>query len=113
MSRARAYIESHLGGTVRMNDLCEQVGVSPRTVERVFQQEFQMTPSAYVRVRRLNAVKREIVGLGEAAKSITAIAMHHGFGHLGRFSTAYRKHFGHSPSEAKKRVASWPGEWAP
>jgi AraC-like DNA-binding protein len=113
LSRARAYIESHLGGTVRMDDLCEQAGTSLRTVERAFQQELQMTPSAYVRVRRLNAVKREIVGRGEVGKSITEIAMHYGFGHLGRFSTAYREHFGHSPSEAQRRVASWPGEWAP
>ena len=113
LSRARAYIESHLGGTVRMKDLREQAGASSRTVERAFQQELQMTPSAYVRVRRLNAVKREIVGRGEVDKSITEIAMQYGFGHLGRFSAAYREHFGHSPSEAQTRVAAWPGGVGP
>ena len=113
LSRARSYVDNHLGGSIRSTDLCDHVGASSRTVERIFHQELQMTPSTYVRVRRLNAVKREIVGGGGAEKSITEIAMNYGFGHLGRFSAAYREHFGHSPSEAKKRLASWPGEWTP
>jgi AraC-like DNA-binding protein len=110
LRRARVYVDNHLGESIRMADLRDRAGASSRTVERVFQQELHMTPSAYIRVRRLNAVKREIVGRGNAGKSITEIAMRYGFGHLGRFSAAYREHFGHSPSEAQQRVASWPGE---
>ena len=111
LSRARAFIDSHLGESIQMADLRDHVGASSRTIERGFQKELQMTPFAYIRARRLNAVKREIVGRGEAKKSITEIAMRYGFGHLGRFSAAYREHFGHSPSEAQRRVASWPEDW--
>ena len=106
LSRARMYIDHHLGGTVRMADLCRNAGASSRTVERVFQQELQMTPTAYIRVRRLNAVKRELMGPAGAEKSITEIALFYGFGHHGRFSAAYREHFGHSPSDELKRADS-------
>lgn len=105
LQRAREYIGDHLRETVRMEDLCRHAGASPRTIERMFKQELAMSPSEYVRVRRLNAVKRELVGEAAGDTSVTEIAMRHGFGHLGRFSAAYRKHFGHLPSEGPERAA--------
>jgi AraC-like DNA-binding protein len=37
------------------------------------------------------------------ARSVTEVALDHGFLHLGRFSEAYRKRFGELPSQTWRR----------
>ena len=38
-----------------------------------------------------------------STRSVTEVALDHGFMHLGRFSEAYRKRFGELPSQTWKR----------
>jgi len=41
---------------------------------------------------------------GRAQVNVTAIALDHGFGHLGRFSAYYRQRFGELPRETAARA---------
>lgn len=97
--RAVEYIEENSAGPVRMGRVCAYAGVSQSTLERLFRREFQQTPSGYLRARRLDAVRRELkLGLRNG-KTIAEVAAKHGFAHLGRFASCYRKQFGALPSE--------------
>jgi transcriptional regulator GlxA family with amidase domain len=56
---------------------------------------------------RLKLVRDELLRSGPDA-NVTAVAMRHGFVHLGRFSAQYRVAFGELPSATlrRKRAAS-------
>ncbi len=104
LSRALEYVEEHLSGPIRIGQIAEWAGVSRSTLERLFKREFQQRPADYVRIRRLNAVRVALKrGLQEDA-TIADVATTHGFTHPGRFSSAYREHFGRLPSEDATRL---------
>ena len=99
LARAVEYIEEHSTGPVRMGRVCAYAGVSQSTLERLFRREFRQTPSGYLKARRLDAVRRELkLGLRDST-TIAEVATAHGFAHLGRFASSYRKQFGFLPSE--------------
>jgi len=101
LRRALDYIEQNLHGTVRMPDVCAYAGLSQSTLERVFRAEFQQSPSRYIRSRRLEAVRRDILR-GRFADPVVNVALDHGFHHMGRFATYYRQQFGVLPSEDRQ-----------
>lgn len=99
LTRAVEYIDAHLSRPLRMGQICAYAGVSQSTLERLFRREFQQTPSAYLRARRLDVVRRELKGGLNDSQTIAEIALRHGFTHMGRFSSTYRSQFGRLPSE--------------
>lgn len=101
LNRALEYIGGNLNYNVRIPELCAYAGVSQSTLERLFLREYQLSPSAYVRSRRLNAVRR-ILLRRKAEDTIATVAMNHGFQHLGRFAADYRRQFGVLPSEERQ-----------
>ena len=99
LARAVEYIEAHLTRPLRLRQVCSYAGVSQSTLERLFRREFQQTPSAYLRARRLDIVRREVKSGLNASQTIADVALKHGFTHMGRFSSTYRSQFGLLPSE--------------
>jgi AraC-like DNA-binding protein len=97
--RAQDYIEAHYREAVHIEDLCRVTCVGARTLQRCFREYFHMTVSKYLKVVRLDSARRELAAADRASTSVTAIAMHNGCNHLGRFSVDYRQHFGQSPRE--------------
>jgi len=95
---ARSFIEENFQDVIRLQDLCKFTGVSLRTLQRSFESYFQTSPLDYIKMRRLNAVRRELVAADPSRKSVTSLATKYGFSHLGRFSIDYRRHFGELPS---------------
>ncbi|MGU7770807.1 helix-turn-helix domain-containing protein [Burkholderia sp. MR1-5-21] len=84
---------------VTVLELCRALRCSRRTLQTGFQRVADVTPVAYLRTIRLNAVRRLLrttsaqqVGVGEAAASW-------GFTHLGYFAREYRDLFGELPSQ--------------
>lgn len=102
LAAARDYIEANLAGVIRMSDVCTASGTSLRTLERVFRRELETTPIAYIRLRRLDAVRRTLASPHGRGQSIARIAIDHGFRHLGRFAATYRKQFGELPSRMRE-----------
>ncbi len=97
--RAQEYIEAHYPGTIRMEDLCRYTGVSLRSLQRCFAEYFQVSPSDYIKSRRLHAARQGLVAADSSHLTVTQIASASGFTHLGRFSVDYREHFAESPRE--------------
>ena len=104
--RARDYIEAHYRDTIRMQDLCNYTGIGLRTLQRCFSAYYQISPSEYVKTRRLNAVRRDLSRSDPAPGLVADVALRNGMTHFGRFSGEYRKFFGESPSATlRSRVA--------
>jgi AraC family transcriptional regulator, ethanolamine operon transcriptional activator len=80
--QARDFIESHLGESIRLEAICQAVGVSARTLEYSFREIFQAGPLQYLEFRRLNAVRGELLKANRQPTTVTQIAMNYGFGHL-------------------------------
>jgi AraC family transcriptional regulator, ethanolamine operon transcriptional activator len=82
---------------VTLADLCEASGVSERRVRSAFYECYHMSPTAYLRVTALNAVRRELVEGPHRRGAVSRAATDWGFWHLGRFAAQYRALFGESP----------------
>jgi AraC-like DNA-binding protein len=103
LEQALALLEADPTVPVSIADACRRLGVSERTLQRVFKARFGIGPRDYERQRRLRHVHGAILAEGDR-RTVTDIAMHYGFWHLGRFAGAYADAFGCSPSETRRRV---------
>ena len=99
----RQFIEEHLTDDISVEQLMATAKVSERSLYTLFERQVGLSPRDYVRQRKLERVH---VRLQLAtARSVTEVALDHGFVHLGRFAEAYRKRFGELPSQTWKRRA--------
>lgn len=99
VERAQQCVRDRLGQPPTVAELCEQLGVSRRTLQTSFQDTWGMGPLAWLRMLRLNAVRRAL----KSAPSVTAAATQLGFWHFGRFSHDYQALFGELPSQTFRR----------
>jgi len=97
----RQYIEAHLTDDVTVEQLMAVGRVSERSLYALFERHLGIGPRDYIRRRKLESVQRQLTGPG--ARSVTEVALDHGFSHLGRFAQAYRQRFGELPSQTWKR----------
>lgn len=97
--RAQEFIEERYDEPVHIEDLCRETGAGVRTLQRCFREYFDITISEYLKTVRLDAAHRDLDALHPSYDTVTAIALQHGFTHLGRFSVEFRERFGESPSE--------------
>lgn len=101
---AREYIEQHPDRPITVLDLCQQTFTSRRTLQYCFEQVVGMSPAAYLKVLRLNSLRRELVAT-RGATTIGDLAARWGFWHLSQFSLDYKRLFGELPSETLRRSA--------
>jgi transcriptional regulator GlxA family with amidase domain len=81
-------------------DLSRIAGVNQRTLSRAFREVCGTGPYRYLQHLRLSEVKRSL--LSEEIM-VTQAALQFGFVEVGKFGVLYRKAFGESPSETKRR----------
>jgi len=93
---------------VTLAGLCEASGVSERRVRSAFYECYQMSPTAYLRVTALNAVRRELVQGPGLRGAVSRAATDWGFWHLSRFAAQYRALFGESPRHTLSHGAGRP-----
>ncbi|WP_248798313.1 helix-turn-helix domain-containing protein [Pseudomonas sp. MWU13-2105] len=89
--------------TLNLLELAQFAGVSLRQLQHTFKAYTGMTPSHWLRLRRLNSARHELLGRNAQDKTVAEVAMNWSFWHLGRFSNSYRALFGELPSETLKR----------
>lgn len=89
--------------TVNLLELAQIAGVPLRQLQQGFKTYTGMSPAQWLRLRRLNGARRELLAC--ANTTVAEVAMNWSFWHLGRFSNSYRALFKELPSETllKKR----------
>ncbi len=105
LGRLFSWIERHLDHPLRLVDLAAQVHCSPRTLQRLFLENLQMTPLAYVTQCRLLRAKRLLVS-GEGRVPIAEVAHACGFEDGNYFSAWFHRLEGSPPREFRARQRS-------
>ena len=100
---AEEYILGHLDATLRVVDIATAVGVSVPTLNRAFRKCHGMGPKAFVKQRRLERVRSELLRADARTTSVTAIATKHAFWHLSQFAADYKRCFRETPSATLQR----------
>ncbi|MDP2408486.1 helix-turn-helix domain-containing protein [Hydrogenophaga sp.] len=80
--------------------LCSELHITRRTLQNCFQDSLGISPASYLRLVRLNAVRRELRN-GTADQTIGDVAARWGFWHMGHFSHDYKALFGETPSHTR------------
>ncbi len=96
---AEEYLISRLCEPVSRAELADIAGMSLRSLSRVFKRRHGVGPMAFLKQRRLEAVRLELLSAEPAGTSVSEIAVRYGFSELGKFSVSYKAAFGESPSE--------------
>lgn len=107
VGRLVGLLNSRRAELVNAGDLARMAGLDERTLRREFARSFGISVGRYLRMRRLNDVRRELSNPAAGVESVTQAATKHGFFDLGRFAASYRRTFGENPSTTLAR-ARWP-----
>jgi len=102
--RAENYLADRVDGTVRMDELCGAACTSLSRLERSFREVLGLSPRRYLMLRRMAAVRRELLA-GGAGTTVTDTAMRWGFFHLGRFAEEYATLFSELPSQTLRAAS--------
>jgi len=103
---AKTYISDNADTPITITDLCKVASVSQRTLQYSFESILGISPIQYLRISRLNAVRRALLSSGEEA-NILDIASLWGFWHMSQFAKDYKRLFGELPSQTKMRTTQW------
>jgi AraC family ethanolamine operon transcriptional activator len=104
LRRACEVIDVQLSSGLTMSKLCSIIGTSRRTLENIFLESLGVSPYQYVRVIRLNAIRRELLSEENAGVSIGDITAKWGIWHFSRFASDYRHMFGQLPSQERAQI---------
>jgi AraC family ethanolamine operon transcriptional activator len=99
--RVEEYLDAHQRELPSLARLCSVAGTSERTLEYAFREQLGVSPVRYLRLRRLNGVRRELHAAEPGATRVADVALRWGFWQLGRFAVEYRALFGERPSDTR------------
>jgi AraC-like DNA-binding protein len=106
--RFREILKADPSATLPMQEISDLVGVSGRTLRMVCQEQFGVSPTQYMLLRRLNLARIALRQSAPDTARVTDIATAFGFWELGRFAVRYRQIFGETPS-ATLKATGFPG----
>ena len=97
------FIKENPGWEYSIDDLTGLLQLSPRTLYYQFKKQTGTSPYRYYQNMKLFRARLDILKYGSLI-SITDIASHNGFTHLGRFASQYRHVFGELPTQTISRA---------
>ncbi|MFF7709245.1 helix-turn-helix domain-containing protein [Pseudomonas sp. NPDC007930] len=83
--------------------LARLAGVPLERLQREFRAFTGLSPTQWLRLRRLNMARRDLQRAAPGSTTVAEVAMHWSFWHLGRFAESYRGLFGELPSQTLGR----------
>lgn len=89
------YIDSNIHIPLSVDDICKELFISRSHLHHLFIQHLKLTPQKYMLSKKLASAQMEL-RLGHKATDVYITC---GFADYSTFFRAYKKHFGHAPSE--------------
>ncbi|NES25934.1 MAG: helix-turn-helix domain-containing protein, partial [Symploca sp. SIO3E6] len=99
ITQAEQEMVTQLEEALTLKELAQRLHSSSRGLSYGFQDLFGMSPMRYLKVRRLNAVRRRLKVSNPENCSIEVLANQFGFWNAGHFAKDYRVMFGELPSK--------------
>jgi AraC-like DNA-binding protein len=104
VTAATDFTRAHLG-YVTLSDVTRAVGVSERTLRRIFSTNLGMSWRSYlIRAR----VLRSMALLAQPGRSVLEVSIAVGFDDVGAFARSFARHCGETPSAYKRRISAAP-----
>ena len=97
---AKTYLAARMSERVTLDEVARAVHASPFHLARIFQQQTGVPVHRYLTQLRLRA---SLERLAEGASDLTALALELGFSSHSHFTDAFRREFGKSPSEMRRK----------
>jgi AraC-like DNA-binding protein len=94
------YIYEHIGELLELNAVARQLGFSPRSLSRLFQECLSISFGQYLKLRRMMAAMEMIL---QTQLTVTEIAYEVGYNSLASFSNTFYKLVGQRPSDFASR----------
>ena len=102
MQRAIAYMEAHFfDPDLEISKICAVGFMSQSSLQRGFHQRFGMSPKAYLSKLRIHRAMELLLSQNQSVKEIAFAC---GFSDEKFFSRVFKKKYGFSPSQLKKRM---------
>ena len=98
------YLRANPARPVYTDDLCAALGTSATRLHQAFSATFGISPHRYLKLRRMGMVRAALLSRSGPWHSVKAVALSHGFWHLGQFARDYRDLYGEAPSETLARA---------
>jgi AraC-like DNA-binding protein len=98
VTRARDMIHDRASEPISLAALAAELGVSLRAIQMGFRQQYGLSPSAYLRARRLELARIKLLA-GSTNTTVTEVALECGFVNIGAFAGHYCRTFGELPSQ--------------
>ena len=108
VARFEEFLEANPDRPLYLTEICAAIGVAERTLRASCEEHLGMGPIRYLALRRMHLVRRALLHSDPSQATVTEIVTDHGFWELGRFSVAYRRLFGESPSYTLRRPPDQP-----
>ena len=99
VNNAIAYMEDHLTDRIALEDISKSVNLSVFHFHRAFSMLTEMSPTDYLRKRRLSLAGAE---LADSDEKVIDIALKYGYETPESFSKAFTRYHGVSPMQVKK-----------
>jgi AraC family transcriptional regulator, ethanolamine operon transcriptional activator len=99
--RVEEFMRHRLGEQIMLHDLCRAGRASQRTVEYAFSSVYGVGPKQYLKLLRLNEVRRTLKAKAVSSMSVADTARSFGFSHMGHFFGDYRNLFGETPNQTR------------
>ena len=99
---AEDYLLQNLASPVSRSRLADIAGVSIRSLSRAFVKRHGVGPMRFLKERRLEAVRMELINARPDITKVSDIALRYGFSELGKFSALYKSVYNEKPSETLK-----------
>lgn len=93
-----ATVEGHVTSPISLPQLAELSGRSLSSFKRDFFAIYNMPPSTWLRLRRLEKARELFLN---TTMTVTDVCYTLGFENLAHFSRLFKRHFGHSPSRSR------------
>jgi AraC-like DNA-binding protein len=100
MHRIVDYVRGHFREKIALEDMARVAGVSPRSVGRLFQKTFGLTPIRYLKMTRLNAACR---ALRDTDLPLAEIARQSGFNDQTCMNRDFRSELNLTPKQYRER----------
>jgi transcriptional regulator GlxA family with amidase domain len=101
VAKAVDIFADNLEHPVSIRDIANEIGVSPRQLERSFKAATGQSPALYYRTLRMNAARQLVM---YSRDSITSIANSVGYATSSTLSQHYKDNFGMTPQEERRKV---------
>lgn len=104
VKKAEEISQSYIHKPLTLKQLCDALETSSSALAYGFQDIFGLSPMAYLKIQRLNGVRRALKNADPDTTMVMQLAHEWGFWSAGHFARDYQKMFGELPSETLRRV---------